>query len=412
MRSWPSSTSTQLTHGIRSLEAVKEVHTDGAKQTPARAGEFAPIAIGHLEVWPPVVLAPMAGVTNAPFRTLCRRYGAGLYVNQMITARAIVEGHRKSLELAAFADGEWPRSIQLYGTEPYSIGEATRRLVQSEGVDHIDMNFGCPMKKVTRHGGGAALPWKRTLYRSIIRAAVTAAGDVPVTVKFRVGIDDHAITFLDAGRIAEDEGCRAVALHARTASQLYSGVADWDRVAELKSAVTSIPVLGNGDIWEADDALRMMRETGADGVVIGRGCLGRPWIFRDLAEVFEGRPVPPRPDLGEVLDGMVEHAELLCAWMGDSRGMRDFRKHTGWYLKGFPTGNDVRRMLNKVASLEEMRDLVGGLERSLPFPEGGMRMVRGHHGSPKEVHLPQGWLEDRDGEVDLAAGAERLVSGG
>ncbi|MEZ5168005.1 MAG: tRNA dihydrouridine synthase DusB [Acidimicrobiales bacterium] len=292
-------------------------------QDPARSGEFSPIPIGPLSVWPPVVLAPMAGVTNAPFRTLCRRYGAGLYVNQMITARAIVEGHRKSLELAAFAPDESPRSIQLYGTEPYSIAAATRRLVDSDGVDHIDMNFGCPMKKVTRHGGGAALPWKRSLYRSIVRAAVRAAGSVPVTVKFRVGIDDSTPTFLDAGRIAEDEGCRAVALHARTAHQLYSGSADWRRIAELKEAVTTIPVLGNGDIWEADDAVRMLRETGADGVVVGRGCLGRPWLFRDLAAVFDGRPVPPRPDLGQVIDGMLDHARLLCDWLGEPHGIRD-----------------------------------------------------------------------------------------
>jgi nifR3 family TIM-barrel protein len=381
-------------------------------QPPATSGEFDAVSIGPLQVWPPVVLAPMAGVTNAPFRTLCRRYGAGLYVNQMITARALVEGHRKSLEMAAFAPGETPRSIQLYGTEPWSIGEATRMLVDAQGVDHIDMNFGCPMKKVTRHGGGAALPWKRTLYRSIVRAAVEAAGDVPVTVKFRVGIDDSATTFLDAGRIAEDEGARAVALHARTANQLYSGTADWRRIAELKAAVTSIPVLGNGDIWEAGDALRMLRETGADGVVVGRGCLGRPWLFRDLAEVFEGRPVPARPDLGAVLDGMVEHAELLCDWMGEANGIRDFRKHTGWYLKGFPTGNEIRRRLNRVGSLDELRGLVARLDRTLPFPEGGMRMVRGHHGSAKEVHLPEGWLDDRDGEVDLGTGAEQLVSGG
>ena len=386
--------------------------TELAPEPPAAPGEFTPVPIGPLEVWPPVVLAPMAGVTNAPFRTLCRRHGAGLYVNQMITARALVEGHRKSLEMAAFAPGETPRSIQLYGTEPRSIGEATRRLVDGQQVDHIDMNFGCPMKKVTRHGGGAALPWKRDLYRSIVRAAVQAAGAVPVTVKFRVGIDDSAITFLDAGRIAEDEGCRAVALHARTANQLYSGTADWRRIAELKNAVTSIPVLGNGDIWEADDALRMMRTTGADGVVVGRGCLGRPWIFRDLAAVFDGRPVPPPPDLGGVLDEMVEHAELLCDWMGEHRGIRDFRKHTGWYLKGFPTGNEVRRILNKVESLDQLRTTVAGLDRALPFPEGGMRMVRGHHGSAKEVHLPDGWLDSRHGEVVLGAGAEALVSGG
>ncbi len=381
-------------------------------EPPAAPGEFGALHIGDLEVWPPVVLAPMAGVTNAPFRTLCRRYGAGLYVNQMITARALVEGHRKSLELAAFAADESPRSIQLYGTDPYSIGEATRMLVTGQGVDHIDMNFGCPMKKVTRHGGGAALPWKREHYRRIVRAAVTAAGDVPVTVKFRVGIDDTAITFLDAGLIAEAEGVRAVALHARTANQLYSGHADWNRITELKEAVTSIPVLGNGDIWEADDAMRMMRTTGADGVVVGRGCLGRPWLFRDLAAVFNGEAVGARPNLGQVLDGMVEHAELLCEWMDENRGIRDFRKHTGWYLKGFPTGSEVRRRLNRVDSLEEMRKLIDSLDRCVEFPEGGMRMVRGHSGSPKGVHLPDGWLNERDDDVAMPRGAEALVSGG
>ena len=381
-------------------------------EPPAAPGEFAPVLIGDLKVWPPVVLAPMAGVTNAPFRTLCRSYGAGLYVNQMVTARAIIEENPKTLKMASFAPGEWPRSIQLYGTDAYSIREATRRLVEDQGVEHIDINFGCPMKKVTRHGGGAALPWKRSLCRSIVRAAVSAAGDVPVTLKFRVGIDDSTTTFHDTARIAQDEGCRAVALHARTASQLYSGAADWQRIAELKSVVTEIPVFGNGDIWEADDALKMMRTTGADGVVIGRGCLGRPWIFEDLARVFDGQPLPARPNLGKVVDGMADHAELLCDWLGEPSGIRDFRKHTGWYLKGFAIGNEVRRKLNKVGSLDELRALLGGLDRTLPFPDGGMRMVRGHHGPARNVHLPQGWLDDRDDEVVVSRGAEQLVSGG
>ncbi len=354
----------------------------------------------------------MAGVTNAAFRALCRRQGAGLCVNQMITARAIVEGHRKSLELATFAPEESPRSVQLYGTEPRSVAEAARRLIDGQGADHIDMNFGCPMKKVTRHGGGAALPWKRELFRSIVRAAVKAAGPVPVTVKFRIGIDDRTTTFIDAGLIAEAEGCRAVALHARTAQQLYSGHADWSRIAELKQVVTTIPVLGNGDIWEASDALEMMRSTGADGVVVGRGCLGRPWIFRDLAYAFDGRPLPPRPVLGDVIDQMIEHATLLCDLMGEADGIRDFRKHTGWYLKGFPIGSQVRRRLNQVMSVASLRAVADELDRAEPFPKDGMRMVRGHHGSPRKIHLPDGWLDQRDDPVELGSGAETLVSGG
>ena len=344
-------------------------------EPPARPGEFDAVDIGPINVWPPVVLAPMAGVTNAPFRTLCRRFGAGLYVNQMITARALVEGHRKSLELAAFAPDESPRSIQLYGTDPYSIGEATRLLVDGlvDGipVDHIDMNFGCPMKKVTRHGGGAALPWKREHYRKIVQAAVKNAGDVPVTVKFRVGIDDDAITFLDAGRIAEDEGVKAVALHARTANQLYSGHADWRRITELKAAVTSVPVFGNGDIWEADDALRMMRTTGCDGVTVGRGCLGRPWLFGDLAAVFDGRPVPPRPNLGEVLDGMVEHAELL--WRGGRRARHPRLPRHRLVPEGLPGRRDARVSPGRFPRGDARAHR--SLDRETPFPVGGMRMV-------------------------------------
>ncbi len=252
-----------------------------------------PLAIGPIAVDPPVVLAPMAGVTNAPFRRLCREFGAGLYVSEMIGARGLVEQNEKTLALAEFAPDESPRSIQLYGTDPGALGEAVAYLVEAKGVDHIDMNFGCPMGKVTRHGGGAALPWKSGLFRSIVRAAVSNSGRVPVTVKFRKGIDDEHLTFLDTGAIAEEEGVAAIALHARTARQLYSGEADWDAIARLKEEVTSIPVLGNGDIWTADDALAMIDRTGCDGVVVGRGCLGRPWLFRDLADAFAGRPLSP-----------------------------------------------------------------------------------------------------------------------
>ncbi len=256
------------------------------------------MTLGPIVVSPPVILAPMAGVTNYPFRKLCSAYGAGLYVSEMITARPLVEGNGKTLRLADFRPGESPRRLQLYGVDPHYVGEAVKRLVAEGRIDHLDMNFGCPVPKVTRKGGGAALPWKRGLLRSIVRAAVQNAGAVPVTIKFRMGIDDEHETFLEAGRIGEDEGVRAVALHARTAAQLYDGEADWDAIARLKQAVARIPVLGNGDIWEAEDALRMMRETGCDGVVVGRGCLGRPWLFRDLADVFEGREPENPPDLG------------------------------------------------------------------------------------------------------------------
>ncbi|MFN8051766.1 MAG: tRNA dihydrouridine synthase DusB [Acidimicrobiales bacterium] len=368
--------------------------------------------IGPLELDVPVVLAPMAGVTNAPFRRLCRAQGAGLYVSEMITARAYVEGNDKTQRLAHFDDDEPMRSIQLYGIDAHHVGEAVRRLVDSDHVDHIDLNFGCPAPKVTRNGGGAALPVRRRLLRDIIAAAVGNAGATPVTAKFRMGTDDDHMTFLDTGRIAADEGCAAIALHARTAEQLYSGEARWAAIGALKAAVTTIPVLGNGDIWEASDATAMMAATGCDGVVVGRGCLGRPWLFRDLVAEFEGRPVPPPPTLGEVSATMLEHLDLLTAWAGDWIGVREFRKHTGWYLKGYPVGSEVRRQLNQLGSRQELADALGALDGSLTMTPEGVRAKRGHQGGPRKVSLPDHWFDDPDSTEALAGAAESTTSGG
>ncbi|MEA1902784.1 MAG: tRNA dihydrouridine synthase DusB [Actinomycetota bacterium] len=368
------------------------------------------LRIGNLEVDPPVVLAPMAGVTNAPFRRLCREFGAGLYVSEMIGARGLVERNEKTMALARFSDDEVPRSIQLYGTDPGSLGEAVAFLVTG-GVDHIDMNFGCPMGKVTRHGGGAALPWKTNLFRSIVSAAVSNSGDVPVTIKFRMGIDEEHLTFIETGLVAQDEGISAVALHARTARQLYSGEAHWSAIRLLKEAVTEIPVLGNGDIWTAEDGRKMMDETGCDGVVVGRGCLGRPWLFRDLTEMFAGWDPRPAPNLGEVGEIMVRHAELLVDHFGEKMGMNLFRKHPSWYLKGFPAGPRLRDAMARVRSVEELADLVTQLDPDIPFPEEANRMVRGHSHGPRPVKLPHGYLQSREGDW-LDPAAEQTVSGG
>lgn len=367
--------------------------------------------IGSIDVEPPVVLAPMAGVTNAPFRRLCREFGAGLYVSEMIGARGLVEQNEKTLALARFAPDEVPRSIQLYGTDPGSLGEAVSFLVDDHGVDHIDMNFGCPMGKVTRHGGGAALPWKKDLFRSIVRAAVSHSGNVPVTVKFRKGIDDDHLTYLETGRTAEEEGAAAVALHARTARQLYSGEADWTAIARLKESVASVPVLGNGDIWTARDAIDMVEQTGCDGVVVGRGCLGRPWLFRDLADVFAGRTPQPPPNLGQVGQIMIRHARLLADHFGEKHGIRLFRKHPSWYLKGFPVGPAVRDAMARVDSVQQLEDLVAQLDPHIPFPEQAHRMVRGHSHGPRSVRLPRGFLDDRE-SAQLDEAAEQVVSGG
>lgn len=370
------------------------------------------LKIGPYEVDPPVVLAPMAGITNVAFRRLCREYGAGLYVCEMITSRALVERHPKTMEMISFDPDEHPRSMQLYGVDPLTMGKAVRMIVEEDLADHVDMNFGCPVPKVTRKGGGSALPYKRRLFAQIVRAAVQAAepAGIPVTVKFRIGIDDDHITYLDAGRIAEEEGAAAVALHGRTAAQRYSGTADWSAIARLKEHVRSIPVLGNGDIFSAEDALRMVEETGCDGVVVGRGCLGRPWLFRDLQAAFRGEPVPPGPNLGEVAGVLRRHAELLAQHMGEDRGLRDLRKHMSQYLRGFPVGSELRHQFGLVSSLAELDDLLAQLDHTAPFPKDA-EGPRGRQGSAAKVVLPEGWLDDPD-DATVPSGAEIDHSGG
>ncbi|MBI4880593.1 MAG: tRNA dihydrouridine synthase DusB [Planctomycetes bacterium] len=362
----------------------------------AAPGEFPPLCLGALAVYPPVVLAPMAGVTNSPFRRLCRGFGPGLFVSEMITARGFIEGNWKTHLLASFAPDEAPRSIQLYGTDARCLGEAARQLVADGGIEHIDLNFGCPVRKVTAHGGGAAIPLRPRLMASLVAAAVAGARGVPVTVKFRKGIDDEHLTYLSAGRVAQEEGAAAVGLHARTAAQLYDGAADWDAIADLKAKV-AIPVLGNGDVFEAHDALRMMRQCGCDGVIIGRGCLGRPWLFRDLARAFSGQEPPDPPCLGEVADVAILHAHALCAFFGEEIGVRHMRRHGPWYTKGFPGTAALRARLNRTASLDELADLLGALPRDVPFPVAAVRARRAKGSGTQRVALPPGLLEAEQG---------------
>lgn len=373
--------------------------------------------IGPITLDPPVILAPMAGVTDAPFRVLCSEFGGGLFVNQMVTARALLEGHRASWELARFHPAEKIRSLQLYSTDPVTLGEAVRRLVGQGLVDHIDLNFGCPAPKVTRNGGGAALPYKRRLLRLVIAAAVGAAnaesgGSVPVTVKFRLGIDDSHLTFLDTARTAEDAGVAAVALHARTALQHYAPSAHWERIAELKATITTIPVFGNGDVFCAEDALTMVQQTGCDGVVIGRGCLGRPWLFAELDAAFAGEPIPPAPALGAVVETIRRHLELIVEWTGTEDRMNHFRKHLAWYLKGYAVGPTNRQRAASVTSVAEILAFLDELDPTLTAPEGVERINRSHSSAQRRVALPEGWLDDPDEIPALPRGAEELVSGG
>ena len=391
-----------------------------------------PLRIGRHVIDSPVVLAPMAGITNKAFRRLCREAGdAGLaasgasgahslYVNEMVTSRALVERTPESMRLIDHDEDERPRSVQLYSVDPATTGHAVRMLVTEDRADHIDLNFGCPVPKVTRKGGGAALPWKRDLFRAIVSAAVTEAakGDVPVTIKMRVGIDAEHHTYLEAATAAVEEGVAAVALHARTASQAYSGTADWSKIRLLKETITSVPVLGNGDIWSAEDALRMVEETGCDGVVVGRGCLGRPWLFADLAAAFNGTQVRVRPSLGEVTATLRRHAELLTEFYdGDElRACRDIRKHIAWYLKGFPAGSSVRNRLALVDSLSALDDLIATLDPDTPWPGEAAEGQRGRAGSSRIVALPENWLDSR--ELDdtqrarIAQAEESVADGG
>ncbi|WP_328813302.1 tRNA dihydrouridine synthase DusB [Rhodococcus sp. NBC_00297] len=377
------------------------------------------LQIGSLALRSPVVLAPMAGVTNVAFRTLCRELEetltgstSGLYVCEMVTARALVERQPATLHMTTFGPTETPRSLQLYTVDPDTTYDAAKMIVDENMADHIDMNFGCPVPKVTRKGGGAALPYKRSLFGRIVAAAVkaTEGTDIPVTVKFRIGIDDEHHTHLDAGRIAAGEGAAAVALHARTAAQRYSGTADWSEIARLKDHVRDVPVLGNGDIFDASDAARMMAETGCDGVVVGRGCLGRPWLFAELSAALRGTSAPTPPTLGEVAVIMRRHAELLSDHHGEGRGLREMRKHVAWYMRGFPAGSDLRVRMATVSTLAELDELLARLDPTVPFPADA-EGPRGRQGSPGAVSLPDGWLDDPD-DCAVPAGADLMHSGG
>ncbi|MBN1609296.1 MAG: tRNA dihydrouridine synthase DusB [Polyangiaceae bacterium] len=356
-----------------------------------------PLVLGSLRVWPPVVLAPMAGVTNYPFRFICRRFGAGLAVSEMVMARPLVEGRGKTLKIAGFGSDERPRSLQLYGVDPWYIGEAVRWLVGEGQIDHLDMNLGCPVRKITARGGGAALALRPQLLREILRAAVRAAGDIPVTAKFRLGIDDEHLTYMTTGRIAQEEGCAAVGLHARTAAQLYGGRARWEAIGELRQGVR-IPVLGNGDIWEGRDGPQMVRSTGCHGVIVGRGALGRPWLFRDLADAFAGRTPAPGPCFGEVASIMLEHAQRLAAWIGEPAAMRAFRRHVTWYTKCFRHSARLRERLSKLERLSELRGALQDCDPSEPFPATAAQVPRGKSGRTQRVSLPPGLLEQSEAQ--------------
>lgn len=373
------------------------------------------LPLGPHRIWPPVVLAPMAGVTNRVFRTLCASFGGGLYVAEMVSARALRFGDRKTWDgYVDFDPAERIRSLQLYATDPTDVAEAVRRLVGDGRVDHLDLNFGCPAPKITRKGGGSAIPLKANLLRAIVRAAVANAGSVPVSVKCRIGLDERLVTYRTVGAVAADEGCAWVALHGRTAVQLYGGQADWRPIAELKAA-SPIPVLGNGDVFTAADALRMMDQTGCDGVVIGRGCLGRPWLFAELDAAFRGEAVPETPRFGAVVVVLRRHLDALVEAKGEPAAVREFRKHLSWYAKGYAVGVDVRRRLAQVAARAELEALLGELDPDAEATPGTERLPRAKSSTQRRVALPDGYLDDLDDATPPAPAEDPdllAVSGG
>ncbi|KFJ00183.1 tRNA-dihydrouridine synthase [Bifidobacterium porcinum] len=370
-------------------------------RSTATAGpvQIHPVDLGHIHVPTPVMLSPMAGVTNWPFRVICEEYGPdGLYVAEMITARALVARNPKALRLCRFAPSEKIRSLQLYGVDPSIVEQAARIVVDNNMADHVDLNFGCPVPKVTRRGGGSALPWKTDLFTEVIHRVVSVCGPagIPVTAKIRVGIDHEHETFLEAGHIAQEEGCAAVTLHARTTAEYYGGHSDWSRISELVERL-DIPVFGNGDIWGADDALAMVRETGCAGVAIGRGCQGRPWLFADIKHAFEGSGERTNPNLGQVCAVILRHAGLLTEFYdGDERmAVHDLRKHIAWYLKGFPVGGTTRKAFMECENIADVKRVMDTLDPQAPYPQRIIDKPRGRVRYAKKVHLPYGWLESR-----------------
>ncbi len=378
-----------------------------------------PISNGNFEnnevvLSTPVVLAPMAGITNAAFRRLCREQGAGLFVSEMVTARALIERREETFRLIKPGVGETPRSIQLYAVDPVVLGKAVDLLGSENLADHIDLNFGCPVPKVTRRGGGAALPYKRRLFSAIVEAAVKNASKygIPITVKMRVGIDSDHQTFLESAKSAADLGVTWVSLHARTAAQLYEGRSDWNKITQLVEhlAPTGVPVLGNGDIWSGADAVNMINQTGCNGVVVGRGCLGRPWLFADLVSALNGENTRVNPTLFEVRDVMLRHGQLLVEYFeNEDRAMRDIRKHMAWYLKGFSVPREIRSSLGMVTSLAHMSELLSHLEDQ-PYPQAVGDAPRGRTSHGRAVSLPDGWLDDPDEFANITI--DDAISGG
>ena len=311
--------------------------------------------IGNVTIPNNLILAPMAGVTDLPFRLLCKEQGAGLVCTEMVSAKAISFHNKNTEALMRTEPGERPVSLQLFGSDPCIISEMAA-YIEDRPFDILDINMGCPVPKVTGNGEGSALMKNPGLVEQIVSRTVRATKK-PVTIKIRKGFDAEHVNAVEIARIAEASGAAAVAVHARTRDQYYAGRADWDIIRRVKEAV-SIPVIGNGDVNSPESARQMLEETGCDGVMIGRAARGNPWIFRRILTFMETGEDPGKPDRKQVTEMILRHAQMLLAYKGEYTGMREMRKHIAWYTAGFPHSSKLRAKTNEISTMEELRELL------------------------------------------------------
>ncbi len=365
------------------------MHTKMAINVSPPPGIPEHLAIGPLRITPPVVLAPMAGITDVAFRQLVREFGGGLFIGEMISAELLAAGDPVTRSMVRFFPGEAIRSVQLYATQPQALRYAITILRSEFGVHHIDLNFGCPVPKITRKGGGAALPLHRELFPRLLEAAVSAAAGIPITIKIRMGLDAAFQYYLDIAQMAHTFGIHALTLHARTADQFYAGEARWDAIRRVVQAVPELPIIGNGDVWTAEHALSMLQQTGCAGVGIGRAVLGRPFLFARFNALFSGRVLPPYPVLREVAAIARRHLELMVQYYPEAVAVRRLRKHWKWYFQGFQDARQWMSQLLQAERAKEVEDLLRKMNSLEPYPLTEIWMPRGKRGKQPKVVLPE-----------------------